>query len=200
MKLAINSVTSVKVVSNRFYVIVSDEGEKCRIIELGDDVKNVAFLSGVPCSLLLSFRDNLLVSTGNTLYTVSNDGAKPILRARHDNWFWHAVEACGKVFVQEYGESPTSIYVSEDLENFRLLASNKDVDPPSKHFHYIAFDATRNILIATFGMETLLGSLSPLIVDIAGGLYTKIRGNSFLYLLRRIGGYFVLIPVLRGVV
>jgi hypothetical protein len=199
VKLAIKSVTSVKVVSNRFYVIVSDEGEKCRIIELGDDVKNVAFLSGVPCSLLLSFRDNLLVSTGNILYTVSNDGAKPILRARHDNWFWHAVEARGKV-IQEYGESPTSIYVSEDLENFRLLASNKDMDPLSKHFHYIAFDATRNILIAAFGMETLLGLLYPLIVDIARGLYTKVRGNSFLYLLRRIGGYFVLIPVLRGVV
>ena len=48
MNLAIKSVTSVKVVSNRLYVIVSDEGEKCRIIELRDDVKNVAFLSGAP--------------------------------------------------------------------------------------------------------------------------------------------------------
>jgi len=90
-----------------------------------------------------------------------------------------------------------SLRISKD---FKLLVSDKDVDPLSKHFHYIAFDATGNILIAAFGTETLLGSLSPLIVDIARGLYTKVHGNSFLYLLRRICGYFVLIPVLRGVV
>jgi hypothetical protein len=100
---------------------------------------------------LLGLRDILLVSAGNTLYIVLNEGVKPVLSARHGNWFWHAVEACGKVFVQEYGESPTGIYVSEDLESFKLLATNKSVDPLSRHFHYIAFDERRNILIATLG-------------------------------------------------
>jgi hypothetical protein len=96
------------------------------------------------------------VSVGNTLHLVSSNRAKPVLRARHGNWFWHAVEACGKVFVQEYGENPTSIYVSEDLESFRLLVTNKDVDPLSKHFHYIAFDEGKNILIATLGDENIV--------------------------------------------
>jgi hypothetical protein len=91
-------------IDEKLYVVVNNGGEGCRIIVLGDNgsAKNVALLSGAPCNLLLSFRDNLLVSAGNTLYVVSNDGVKSVLRARHGNWFWHAVEACGKVFVQEY--------------------------------------------------------------------------------------------------
>jgi hypothetical protein len=145
-------VTSARAVDERLYVAVGSDGGGCRVIELGDDgAKNVAPLSGAPCSILLDFRDNLLVSAGNTLYVVSGDGAKPVLRARHGNWFWHAVEACGKVFVQKYGESPTGIYVSEDLKGFRLLVSNKDIDPLSRHFRYIAFDEERNALIATLG-------------------------------------------------
>jgi len=144
-------VSSARAVDERLYVAVGSDGGGCRVVELGDDAKNIAFLPGAPCNLLLGLRDNLLVSAGNTLYIVSNDGAKPVLRARHGNWFWHAVEACGKVFVQEYDKSPTSIYVSEDLESFRPLATNKDVDPLSRHFHYIAFDERRNILIATLG-------------------------------------------------
>jgi len=102
-------------------------------------------------NILLGLRDNLLISAGNTLYIVSNDGVKLVLMARHENWFWHAVEACSKVFVQEYGESATSIYVSENLESFRLPVTNKDIDPLSRHFHYIAFDERRNILIAMLG-------------------------------------------------
>jgi len=139
-------------VDGKLYVAVGSDGEGCRIVELGDDgAKNVAPLSGAPCNILLSFRDNLLVSAGNILYTVSNNGAKPVLKANNRNWFWHAVEAYGRVFVQEYGESLTGIYVSEDLVGFRLLATNKDVDPLSRHFHYISFDERRNILIAMLG-------------------------------------------------
>jgi len=78
--------------------------------------------------------------------------------------------------------------------------SNKDIDPFSRHFHYIVFDEKRNILIATLGMETLLGLLSQLIAGSAGDPYTKGRGSSFLYSLRKIGGYLVLTAVLLRVV
>jgi hypothetical protein len=48
MKLAIKSATSVKVVSNRLYVIVSGEGEKCRIMELGDNgMRDIVSFPGV---------------------------------------------------------------------------------------------------------------------------------------------------------
>jgi hypothetical protein len=151
MKLVMKDVTSARVIDERLYVAVGSNERSCRIATLGDNgsTKNVASLSGAPCNLLLGFRDNLLVSAGNTLYIVSNNGAKPVLRARHGNWFWHAVEACDKVFVQEYGESPTGIYVSEDLEDFKLLVSSKDIDLSSRHFHYIAFDEERRVLITT---------------------------------------------------
>jgi hypothetical protein len=55
------------------------------------------------------------------------------------------------VFIQEYGESPTGIYVSKDLKSFRRIITNKDIDPLSKHFHYIAFDKERGTLISTLG-------------------------------------------------
>jgi hypothetical protein len=153
MKLVMKDVTSARVIDERLYVAVGSNERSCRIATLGDNgsTKNVASLSGAPCNLLLDFRDNLLVSADNTLYIVSNNGAKPVLRARHGNWFWHAVEACDKVFIQEYGESPTGIYVSEDLEDFKLLVSSKDIDPSSRHFHYIAFDEERRVLITTLG-------------------------------------------------
>jgi hypothetical protein len=101
--------------------------------------------------LLWNRKNDFLVSAGNVLYFVSNNEFRPVLRARDGNWFWHAIEACNKFFVQEYGESPTNIYVSEDLGDFKLLMSSKDIDPLSRHFHYIAFDEERRVLITTLG-------------------------------------------------
>jgi len=101
--------------------------------------------------LLWSRENEFLVSAGSVLYFVSNNEFKPVLRARRGNWFWHAVEACNKVLIQGYGESPTGIYVSEDLGDFKLLVTNKDIDPLSRHFHYITFDEERRVLITTLG-------------------------------------------------
>ena len=101
--------------------------------------------------MLWNRNNEFLVSAGSVLYFVSNNGFKPVLRARRGNWFCHAVEACNKVFIQEYGKSPTGIYVSEDIEDFKLLVTNRDIDPLSRHFHYIVFDEERRVLITTLG-------------------------------------------------
>jgi glycosyltransferase involved in cell wall biosynthesis len=111
-------------------------------------------------------RDKVIEQSDLMIYPLSTEGlgmpifeaimrGVPVLRARHGNWFWHAVEACDKVFVEEYGESPTGIYVSEDLEDFELLVSSKDIDPSSRHFHYIAFDEERRVLITTLSNENI---------------------------------------------
>jgi hypothetical protein len=71
--------------------------------------------------------------------------------------FWHVVDVCGRLFVQEYGEVSTGIYVSEDFKNLKLPISDKDIDPPSRHFHYMAFDEERNVLIATLGDRNIVG-------------------------------------------
>jgi len=144
-------VTGVAGVGGVIYVAVSD-GVSCKVSVLrGGSLDEVVTLQGSPCLIPWGSREGLLVSSGNTLYLVSGGEAKPVLRARPGNWFWHGVEAQGRAFIQEYGESPTGIYVSEDLVSFRRAASNKDVDPLSRHFHYIAFDGERGLLVATLG-------------------------------------------------
>jgi len=133
------------------YVTIS-EGVSCKICQLrGNGLDEVLMLQGNPCLITWGSPEGLLVSSSNLLYLVSGGETKSVLRAKASNWFWHAIEACDGVFVQEYGEGSTGIYVSEDLENFKLLVSNRDIDPLSKHFHYIAFDEERKVLIATLG-------------------------------------------------
>jgi hypothetical protein len=133
------------------YVAVSD-GVSCKVSVLrGGGLDEVVTLQGSPCLIPLGSREGLLVSSGDILYLVSGGEVKPVLRTKPGNWFWHGVEAQGGVFIQEYGEPPTGIYVSEDLVSFRRVASNKDVDPLSRHFHYIAFDGERGLLVVTLG-------------------------------------------------
>jgi hypothetical protein len=133
------------------YVAIGDR-VSCRLTVLKDcNLNEELILQGSPCLILWGSREGLLVSSGNTLYLVSGGEAKPVLRARPGNWFWHGVEAQGRVFIQEYGWPPTGIYVSEDLVSFRRVASNKDVDPLSRHFHYVAFDGGAGLLVVTLG-------------------------------------------------
>jgi hypothetical protein len=133
------------------YVAVSEKFS-CKIYQLrGDGLDEVLMLQNTPCLIIWSFHEGLLVSSGNLLYLVSDDEAKPLLRTRAENVFWHATEACDKFFVQEYGEDPTGIYVSEDFKSFRRIVANRDIDPSSRHFHYITFDRDRKILITTLG-------------------------------------------------
>jgi hypothetical protein len=142
--------TSVKSVNGSIYVTISDEVCKVSAFK-GDIMEDVVSLHGRPCTLLWGSREGLLVSCGEALYLVSGNEAKSVLRARPGNWFWHAVEGNGRIFVHEYGEAPTGIYVTEDLESFKEVSTNVDVDPWSRHFHYLAFDDSRSLLIATLG-------------------------------------------------
>jgi hypothetical protein len=106
---------------------------------------------GKLCLFVQGLQEALLISIDNALYVVREDGGINVLKTLVGNWFWHGIEACGTVFIQEYGESPTGIYVSKDLKSFRRIITNKNIDPLSKHFHYIAFDKERDTLISTLG-------------------------------------------------
>ena len=144
-------VTSVAVAGGDVY-ITSNYAGLCRVSVLrGRSVEDIVLIRGTPCVAVGFFLDSLLVSAGETLYVVSGNEARPVLRARPGNWFWHGTEGCGRVFVHEYGEPPTGIYVSENLKRFRRVSTNNVIDPLSKHFHYIAFDKRRELLVATLG-------------------------------------------------
>jgi hypothetical protein len=148
--------TGVKVVGGTVYVTI-DDACSCRVSVLkGGCVEDVLSLRGSPCALVWVSREGLLVSCGEVLYLVSGSEAKPVLRARPGNWFWHACEGDGRVFVQEYGEPPTGIYVTEDLETFARVVTNWNIDPRSKHFHFVAFGGARGLLVATLGDGNLL--------------------------------------------
>ena len=148
--------TRVKVVEGTAYVTVNYAGT-CRVSVFKDGcVEDIVSLRGSPCALVWGSREGLLVSCGEVLYLVSGGEAKPVLRARPGNRFWHACEGDGRVFVQEYGGPPTGIYVTEDLETFARVVTNLDIDPRSRHFHFVAFDGARGLLIATLGDGNLV--------------------------------------------
>jgi len=150
MRLSVPAV-SARNIGGTIYVTIS-EGGRCRVSRLrGGDVEDVVSMRGSPCVLLWGRGNEFLVSAGNSLYLIFGNEGRPVLRGGVGNWFWHAVEGDNLVFVQEYGESPTGIYVSEDLRSFKRVVTNVDVDPTSRHFHYIAFDGGRGLLIATLG-------------------------------------------------
>jgi hypothetical protein len=150
LRLSIPAV-SVRNIGGTIYVTIN-KGDRCRVSRLkGGDVEDVVSMQGFPCVLLWGRGDEFLVSVGDSLRLVSSNDAWLVLRVGVGNWFWHAVEGDGLVFVQEYGESPTGIYVSEDFRSFRRVVTNVNIDPTSRHFHHIAFDRDRGLLIATLG-------------------------------------------------
>jgi len=145
------SATGVYIVNDMVYITINDRG-LCKIAVFKDSsIHEVLVFKDSSCLILRSLSEGLLISSDNVLYLVSGDEAKPLLRTKAGNIFWHATEACDKFFVQEYGEDPTGIYVSEDLKSFRRIITNRDIDPSSRHFHYITFDRDRKILITTLG-------------------------------------------------
>jgi hypothetical protein len=147
-----NKVSSVKVVKDEIYVTLTRD-RACIVAKVKNGFfEPVTMLSqGKLCLFVQGLQEALLISVDNALYVVRENEGITVLKTLVGNWFWHGIEACGTVFIQEYGESPTGIYVSKDLKNFRRIITNKDIDPISKHFHYIAFDKERDALISTLG-------------------------------------------------
>ncbi|MEM0099628.1 MAG: hypothetical protein QXZ17_00965 [Nitrososphaerota archaeon] len=94
----------------------------------------------------------LLLSIDNRLVLTNEHGAEDVLVAQNpNNFFWHATSIDNEVFVQEYGETPTAIYLSRNLIDWRKLTTNVKIDKRSRHFHYIAYDPYRDQLIVTLG-------------------------------------------------
>jgi hypothetical protein len=112
----------------------------------------IVTLNGSKGFILDVKEDKLLLSIDDKLILVEDGKQRTVLKSeRFENFFWHAARARNNVFVQEYGVSPTGIFVSEDLENWRKLVTNTDLDKHSKHFHYITYDPFRRWLIVTLG-------------------------------------------------
>lgn len=117
-----------------------------------ETMKELSRFQGSVGFILRAKRDDYLVSIDNRIYRTKGEAQSVILEAKKpQNFFWHAVEAKGRVFVQEYGESPTGIYASEDLAHWERLVSNDALDARSRHFHHISYNPTGDWLLATLG-------------------------------------------------
>ena len=112
----------------------------------------IATLSGSRGFILDASKDRLLLSIDDKLVLLKGGKQRVTLKSgKLKNFFLHATRVKSEVFVQEYGETPTSIFVSENLENWRRLITNTELDKYSRHFHYITYDPYRKWLIATLG-------------------------------------------------
>jgi hypothetical protein len=144
-------VLSVKVCGGEVYATHSD-GSSCFVSRFrGSSLEPLAGFAEPSCLILMCIGGDFLISADNSLYLVSGGDARLLLRVKSGNWFWHALMTPRGVYVQEYGESPTGIYFSEDLGSFVRVVTNADIDPLSRHFHFVTYDAQRDLLIATLG-------------------------------------------------
>ncbi|MEM3680044.1 MAG: hypothetical protein QW359_00110 [Metallosphaera sp.] len=118
-----------------------------------EEIDKLAAFKGSRAFLLKVCGEQFLVGVDDSLVLVNEKGVqKVVLKAsRAENFFWHAAEIGEYTFVQEYGHPPTYIYASKDLEDWRKIVANVDLDKHSKHFHYIVWDPYREWLIATLG-------------------------------------------------
>jgi hypothetical protein len=145
---------SVIVAGERILALVK-RGNMFSVIIFNKELKakgEIALLNASKGFILGAEEDKLLLSIDDKLVLIEDGEQKTVLKSeRSENFFWHVTMAENKVFVQEYGEAPTGIFTSEDLENWRRLIVNIDLDKHSKHFHNITYDFHRKWLIATLG-------------------------------------------------
>lgn len=148
-------VLSLKIIDQEYMYTLIKKNERLALQILNTNlnvVNELVNLEGHRGFILGVRGDEALVSVDDKLYLVENGKAEVVLRAsKSGNIFWHLAEAEGRVFVQEYGEPPTGIFVSKDLRNWERAITNVDVDKSSRHFHSIAYDPYRRWLIATLG-------------------------------------------------
>jgi len=149
---------STTVIGDHIYALLRKE-ERLFLSILNTDlevVKTIWSSRGSIGFILKVEGDRVLVNLDDKLYLVEGSEARVVLVASNRrNMFWHATRAENKVFVQEYGEATTGIFTSDNLENWRRLITNTDIDKHSKHFHNITYEPYRKWLIATLGDRNL---------------------------------------------
>jgi hypothetical protein len=118
----------------------------------------IATLKGFQGFILDAHKDTYLLAVDDQLLALRHGNFEPILKAHSStNFYWHAIRRRDVIYVQEYGEGPTGIWMlTKDYEDRRLLTTNIQLDEASKHFHNLAFDPFRNWLITTLGDNNVI--------------------------------------------
>jgi hypothetical protein len=150
---------STTVIGDHIYALLRKE-ERLFLSILNTDlevVKTIWSSRGSIGFILKVEGNSVLINLDDKLYLVEGSEARVVLVASNRrNMFWHTTRAGNKVFIHEYGETPTGIFTSDNLENWRRLITNTDIDKHSKHFHNITYEPYRKWLIATLGDGNLI--------------------------------------------
>lgn len=120
--------------------------EECEKLAEFNGKRNALFQM-TECGAFLGLDNNLLMS--EDLKTWKN-----VLETENrENMFWHMVKTRdGTLFVQEYGNPLTGIYKSiNGGETWKQVVNSKEIDRRAQHFHSLAYDQYRDLLIATLG-------------------------------------------------
>jgi hypothetical protein len=139
-----------------------------RFDPLEGQATEIASFEGSRGRLLTETMKKMFAGVNNKLLVCDKSGSwRTVLESkRPSNVFWHMVTSKDRmIYVQEYGEPPTGIYVSEDGEEWELLITAQDIDRKAIHFHDIAYDQYRNMLITTLGD----GNYVKIAISIDGG-------------------------------
>jgi len=115
-------------------------------------IEELHSFNGERCLLLAKIQDLYLASIDNALF-VSRDLIewRRVLEVSASNIIWHMCETSQGVIVQEYGDSPTSLWFSDNGYRWNRFLTNLDIDSTSRHFHSIAYDGYRDVVYATLG-------------------------------------------------
>lgn len=119
----------------------------------------IAEFDGKTNALFETTKNATFIGIDNSLFMSSNlKNWKEVLRCENrKNMFWHLIEARdGTLFVQEYG-TLTGIYRSVDGgETWKQVVDCKKIDRRARHFHSLAFDQFRDLLVVTLGDGNLV--------------------------------------------
>ncbi len=155
MKILPQETLSVKCIGENILALLKDdEGFSLSLLsaqgEVIDEMGKISDLKSDRGRILLVDGSRILLGIENKLLSFHGGKFDVISVAHHPfNYFWHATELNGKIYVQEYGESPTDILGVTDKVN--SLATNLQIDQTSRHFHAIAGDKKSGTLFATLG-------------------------------------------------
>ncbi len=119
-----------------------------------NSIIETASFDGSDSFLLAASMQNTFAGIDDNLLFCDQKGEwRTVLQAKNrSNFFWHLVTSKdGVMYVQEYGEPPTGIYASKDGNDWELLITAQEIDRKALHFHDIAYDPYRDMLIATLG-------------------------------------------------
>jgi hypothetical protein len=148
-------VLSAKALEEKIFAIISS-GDSLSLALFDADLQmkdKIVEFKGSRGFILDAKEDGSLLAVNDRIIAINGRRFEPVLKAHSPvNFFWHSAKFRDSIYVQEYGEIPTGLWRSScNYTDWRLLTTNVQLDPFSRHFHSVAHDAFRNQLIVTLG-------------------------------------------------